>query len=97
MLQSDIWRSNDATLEMAVADFFHCKNIPDAVEESSRFKRLMISVCRLLGDKFVPPNANKIGGPLLDLNFKMTYERNKEELLKEAAVHLDLRLWVMGQ
>ena len=39
---------------------------------------------RLLGDKFVPPNANKIGGPLLDLNFKMTYERNKEELLKEA-------------
>ena len=37
----------------------------------SRFKRL-ISVCCLLGDKFVPPNANKIGGPLLDLNFKMT-------------------------
>jgi hypothetical protein len=68
---------------MAIADFFHCENIPDAVVESSRFKR-MISVCRLLGDKFVPPNANKIGGALLDLNFKMTYERNKEELLKEA-------------
>jgi hypothetical protein len=32
----------------------------------------------------VQPNANKIGGPLLDLNFKMAYERNKEELLKEA-------------
>ena len=57
--------------------------MPDAVVESSRFKRL-ISVCRLLGDKFVPPNSHKIGGPLLDLNFKMTYERNKEELLKEA-------------
>ena len=43
-------------------------------------------MCRLLGDKFVPLNANKIGGALLDLNFKMTYERNKEELLKEAGV-----------
>jgi hypothetical protein len=82
MHQSDIRRSNDATVEMAIADFFHCENIPDAVVESSRFKRL-ISVCRLLGDKFVPPNSHKIGGPLLDLNFKMTYEHNKEELLKE--------------
>ena len=85
MHQSDIQSSTDATVEMAIADFFHCENIPDAVVESSRFKRL-ISVCCLLGDKFVPPNANKIGGPLLDLNFKMTYERNKEELLKEAGV-----------
>ena len=83
MHQMDIRRSNDAKVEMAIADFFHCENIPDAVVESPRFKRL-ISVCRLLGDKFVPPNAHKIGGALLDLNFKMTYERNKEELLKEA-------------
>jgi hypothetical protein len=35
MLQSDIWRSNDATVEMAIVDFFHCENIPDAVVESS--------------------------------------------------------------
>ena len=84
MHQLDIRRSKeDAMVEMAIADFFHCKNIPDAVVESPRFKQL-ISVCRLLGGKFVPPNANKIGGALLDLNFKMTYERNKEELLKEA-------------
>ena len=83
MHQTDIRRSNDAMVEMAIADFFHCENIPDAVVESPRFKRL-ISVCRLLGDKFVPLNAHKIGGALLDLNFKVTYERNKEELLKEA-------------
>ena len=57
--------------------------MPDAVVESPRFKQL-ISVCRLLGDKFVPPYANKLGGTLLDLNFKMTYEHNKEELLKKA-------------
>jgi hypothetical protein len=75
MHQLDIRRSNDATVEMAIADFFHCENIPDAVVESSRFKRL-INVCRLVGDKFVPPNSHKIGGPLLDLNFKITYERN---------------------
>ena len=59
MFQSDIRKSNDATVEMAIADFFHCENIPDAVVESPRFKRL-ISVCRLLGDNFVPPNAIKL-------------------------------------
>ena len=48
--------------------------MPDAVVESPRFKQLII-VCRLLGDKFVPPYANKLGGTLLDLNFKMTYEQ----------------------
>jgi len=42
--------SNDATVKMAIADFFHCENIPDEVVESSRIKRL-ISVCLLLGDK----------------------------------------------
>jgi len=46
MLQSDIRRSNNAMVEITIADFFHCKNIPDAVVESPRFKRL-ISVCRL--------------------------------------------------
>ena len=66
MHQLDIQRSNDAKVEMAIADFFHCENIPDAVVESSQFKQL-ISVFRLLGDKFVPPNASKIGGPFLTL------------------------------
>ena len=41
MHRSYIRRSNDATVEMAIADFFHCENIPDAVVESSRFKRLI--------------------------------------------------------
>ena len=42
MHQSYILRSNNATVEMAIADFFHCENIPDdAVVESSRFKRLI--------------------------------------------------------
>jgi len=84
-MQLDIRRCNDATVEMAIADFFHCENIPDIVVESPRFKRL-ISVCRLVGDKFVPPNAHKLGGKLLDLNFTNTYERNKVELLKESRV-----------
>ena len=70
-MQLDIWRSNDAMVEMAIADFFHCENIPDAVVASPGFKRL-ISVCRLLGDKFVPPNANKLGGTLLDLHLGVT-------------------------
>ena len=49
----DIRKSHNAIVEMAIADFFHCENIPDAVVEPPRFKRL-VKVCRLVGDDFVP-------------------------------------------
>ncbi len=52
---------------MAEADFFHCENIPDAVVESPKFKRL-VKVCRLVGEDFVVQNRMKIGGELLDIN-----------------------------
>ena len=34
----DIRKSHNAMVEMAIADFFHCENIPDAVVELPRFK-----------------------------------------------------------
>ena len=46
---TDICKSHNATVEMAIADFFHNENIPDAVVESPRFKRL-VKVCCLVGD-----------------------------------------------
>ncbi len=70
---------------MAIANFFYCENIPDAVVESPRFVRL-VRVCRLIGDDFVVPHRKKIGGELLDLNYANIYQRNKEELLKFAQV-----------
>ena len=57
----DIRKRNNATLEMAIADFFHSDNIADAVVESPRFARL-VRVCRLVGDDFFIPNRKKIGG-----------------------------------
>jgi hypothetical protein len=65
---TDIRKSHNAIVEMAIADFFHCENILDAVAESSRFKRL-VKVCRHVGDDFVVPNRKKIGGELLDINY----------------------------
>ncbi len=35
--QLDIRKSNNAAMEMAIADFFHCENIPDQAAESSQF------------------------------------------------------------
>jgi hypothetical protein len=81
----DIRKSNNATVEMAIADFFHCKNIPDAVVELPRFVRL-VCVCPLVGDYFVVHHQKKIGGELLDLNYANIYQQNKEELLKFAKV-----------
>jgi hypothetical protein len=70
---------------MAIANFFHCKNIPDAVVDLSRFIRL-VHVCHLVGEDFVVPNRKQIGGDLLDLNYANVYERNKANLLKFAKV-----------
>jgi hypothetical protein len=72
-------------VEMAIADFFHAQNIPDAVVESSEFKRL-VRQCRLVDSTFVIPSKKKIGGELLNINFENIKEINKTNLLKEAAV-----------
>jgi hypothetical protein len=69
----DIRKSNNATVEMAIADFFHCKNIPDAIVELPRFVQL-VHVCHLVGDDFVVPHRKKIGGELLDLNYANIYQ-----------------------
>ena len=61
MMNLDIRKSNNATAEMAIANFFHCQNIPDAVVESSRFVRL-VRVCCLVGEDFVVPHRKKNSG-----------------------------------
>jgi hypothetical protein len=55
MMNMDIWKSNDATVEMAFVDFFHSKNIPDAAAELPRFIRL-VCVCHIVGEDFVVPH-----------------------------------------
>ncbi len=44
---------------MAIADFFHCENVADRVEESTRFK-YMLKQTRLVGDEFWPPTRKKL-------------------------------------
>jgi hypothetical protein len=53
---------------MAIADFFHCKNIPDSVVALPRFIQL-VRVCCLVGEDFVVPHQKQIRGELLDLNY----------------------------
>lgn len=84
-MNMDIRKSNNAAAEMAIADFFHSSNIPDAVVECPEFKRL-VRQCRLIDQDFVIPNSNKMGGELLDINFKNISSINKTNLLKEASV-----------
>ena len=57
-MNMDIRKSNNVTVEMTIADFFHCENIPDSVAELPRFLRL-IRVCRLVGEDFVVPSKKK--------------------------------------
>ena len=81
----DIRKSNNAAAEMAIADFFHTANIPDAAVEYPEFKRL-VRQCRLVDKDFVIPSRMKIGGELLDINFNNISAINKTNLLKESGV-----------
>jgi hypothetical protein len=55
-MNMDIWKSNkNAMVEMAIADFFHCENLPDLVVELPRF-HCLIKVCGLVGKNFVVPH-----------------------------------------
>ncbi len=58
-MSNDIRRSNDAQLEMAIANFFHCENIADRVVESTRFK-YMLKQARLVGGEFWSPTRKKL-------------------------------------
>lgn len=80
---TDIRKSNNASVEMAIANFFHCENISDQIVESPRFARL-IKLARTVGDDFKLPSRKKIVGELLDLNYDVVYKQNKEDLCKEA-------------
>ncbi len=51
----DVRKSNNATVEVAIANFFHCENIPDAVVESPRLI-WPVRMCRLVGEDFIVPN-----------------------------------------
>jgi hypothetical protein len=84
--QTDICKVNNALAQMAIADFFHCENIPDLVVESSRFKR-MVSVSGKVESDFEIPKRMQIGGLLLDLNYQTKYSDNKTNMLKSADVH----------
>ncbi len=56
---SDIRRSNNAQLEMAIADFFHCETIADHVVESARFKN-MLKQAQLVRGEFRPPTRKTL-------------------------------------
>ncbi len=64
VLSNDIRRSNDAQLEMAIANFFHYENIADRVVGSTRFQ-YMLKQAQLVGGESQPPKRKKIG----DKNF----------------------------
>ncbi len=58
-LQSDICHTNNIILEMTIADSFHCKNVPDMVVESTRFKQLL-EKATYVGSNFKIPHRKKI-------------------------------------
>ncbi len=57
--QLDIRKSNNAAMDMAIADLFHCENIPEQAAESSQCQQMIKLPC-LVGKDFVVPNSEKL-------------------------------------
>ncbi len=91
----DIQKSNNATVVMAIADYFHCENIPDAVVELPRFIRL-IRMCCLVGEDFVVPHQKQIGSGYLTSIMPMS---TSETRLTSSSLprYLDWPFWAMAQ
>jgi hypothetical protein len=85
MQQGDICQINKSSLNMAIADFFHCDNIPDNVAKSPRLKRI-IMLAKAVGNDYKIPTRQRIGGELLDLNFASQQDINRKMILKEANI-----------
>jgi hypothetical protein len=77
MQQGDIRQINKSSLDMAIADFFHCDNIPDNVAKSPRLKRI-ITLAKAVGNDYKIPTRQRIGGELLDLNFESQQDINRK-------------------
>ena len=80
---SDIRVSNDAKLELAIAECWFTNNLPDGSVETDSFARV-ISSCRLTTSEFKIPRRNKLGGPLLQLSYNSTKAVNTTTLLRAA-------------
>jgi len=83
-VQTNINAINNKTLEMAIVDFFYCEAIPDRAAASTR-SRLVIKLAKLASRDFVVLDRKKLGGSLLELNYKSCQHTNKKTLLSDAA------------
>jgi hypothetical protein len=85
MQQGDIRQINKSSLDMVIADFFHCDNIPDNVAKSPRLKQI-IMLAKAVGNDYKILTRQRIGGELLDLNFESQQDINRKMILKEANI-----------
>jgi hypothetical protein len=75
----------NARLEMAIADLILSDNLPDRVVESPRFQ-LVLQHARFVDSTFKIPSRKKIGGELLDINYRNCMEMNQVQILSDAPI-----------
>ena len=78
-----VYRSNEADLDMAIADMCHADGLPWNIGESARFQKVL-HLARAIGPAYKPPNRNDVGGELLDLNWKTYCTASNKNLTDEA-------------
>jgi hypothetical protein len=73
-------------VNIAIADLIHSNGLPSSLADDDIFLKL-ISLCRLLPNKYVLPNRKKVGGQLLDAIYKESFDSSMKTLLTESKIY----------
>ena len=84
-VQVSVKASNEALLDMACADLCHADGLAWNVPSKPRFKRVM-NLAKCVDSSWTPPDARRVSGELLDLNYKRTQEKNDDALASQAHI-----------
>ena len=76
----------DEKLTMAIADLIHSCGLPFSLASHHKFQ-VLLNCAKNATTNYTPPGRNRVGGELLDLNYKLYKSETMKRLMKEADVY----------
>jgi hypothetical protein len=86
LVQQSFLASNESMLTMAIADLIHSHGLSFIFAESARFKKVL-TLAKLAGKKYNPPNGEMVRGELMDVNFVRHTNRVRKDLETDKEIY----------
>jgi hypothetical protein len=76
---------NESRLTMAIADMIHSLGLPFSMADDPKFRKV-VALAKVASTNYKPPNRQRVGGDLLQLNYEQYKMNDKNLLLKDAEI-----------